>query len=64
MMGTIYQRKLTDRREVLRVYHDGEAYRLDHITDLGEESEVRVFPTMKKACEAARKTIKQIEKTS
>ena len=47
-MGTIYQRKLTDRREVLRVYHDGEAYRLDHITDLGEEIEVRVFPTMKR----------------
>jgi hypothetical protein len=57
MIGTIYQRKLADRREVLRVYHDGKAYRLDHITDLGEEIEVRRFPTMKKACEAVKNII-------
>ena len=58
MIGTIYQKQLTDRREVLRVYHDGAAYRLDHITDLGEEIEVRIFPTMKKAVEAAKNIVK------
>ncbi|MAH51773.1 hypothetical protein CMI37_38505 [Candidatus Pacearchaeota archaeon] len=53
MTGTIYHKSLPDN-EAVRVYHDGETWRVDHITDIGEEIGVQFHPTMRKAMTAAK----------
>jgi hypothetical protein len=46
-VGKIYQKKISGT--VFRTYQEGEAYRYDMLTDVGETVETRTFPTMRKA---------------
>lgn len=56
-IGKIYQKKISNT--VFRTYQEGEAYRYDMLTDVGETVETRTFPTMRKAMHHLRLKVRE-----